>query len=199
MLQGVHCRDARRGACRARCAQIHSLMLRYIGKKQGVRDHPDITMATASAADPKNVSVAILAQTLDAQTRCKHIAHKPFKSHEIEGHEIHEGNEGDEANEGCPWQIRRIVQRSGRGGWFATQTGRNSCGRDDGTCRKAAERYWLVQACWRIHHEADEEACTASNERVPPNYEGALCFQGEARVSDVACKANEEIHADGDR
>ena len=68
------------------CIEMPSLLMRTLKLLQhlpatqvcsGESEQTQRQRKVKPAADPKNVSVAILAQTLDAQTRCKHIAHKP--------------------------------------------------------------------------------------------------------------------------
>jgi len=104
----------------------------------------------------------------------------------------YEGNESQSRRHDSIWRI----QRSSRNGRFEAQAGQRRDGGPDRSCRKAAEVCWLVQVCWRIELEAEEETCKGSKEGREPIHQGALRLQGEASVSDCPSIAHEETQGD---
>merc|ERR1711941_134398 len=60
------------------------------------------------------------------------------------------------------------------------------------SCRRGVEKDRILQACWRVEFEIEEEACNASAQRCESFHQGAVCFQGQASIQDRESVPHEE-------
>merc|ERR1712118_384150 len=65
-------------------------------------------------------------------------------------------------------------------------------GCSDERCRGAGEEVRLLQACGHAEHEAEEQAGNEGAQGHQPLHQGAVRFQGEARLEDCEVLRDEE-------
>merc|ERR1712048_1479253 len=83
-------------------------------------------------------------------------------------------------------------QLSCRDDWLEGEGRQGRRRRPGGRCRRRGEENWIVQACWRVELEVEEEACNTSAQRCESFHQGAMRLQGQASVQDRESVPDEE-------